>query len=109
MSQEEIEAKLQTLSEQLAHLQKEQTDTRRGWANWLQSTGTLLAVFGAAIFLGIFQSHPAQNSNLLVLTLAVMAIFMLAVAFWLWVSSAIARTGKLGPWHMSWMGTRPAE
>jgi hypothetical protein len=104
MSQEEIEAKLQKLSEQLALLQMEHTDTRRGWVNWLQQTSTMLTGFGAAIFLGIFLSHPAQSPNLLVVTLAVIAIFMLAVALWLWVSSVIARKGKL-----SWRGTHPAE
>jgi hypothetical protein len=108
MSQEEIEAKLQKLSEQLALLQKQHTDARRGWVNWLQRTSTMLATFGAAIFLGIFLSHPAQDPNLLVIALAVMAIFMLAVALWLWVSSVIARTGTAHG-RMSRMGTRAAE
>jgi hypothetical protein len=54
MTQNEIEAELENLKQQLLLLQKEHGNTRGGWINWLRRTGLLLALFGGAILYGIW-------------------------------------------------------
>src|ERR1700730_9700268 len=87
MTQNEIEAELENLKQQLLLLQKEHGNTRGGWINWLRRTGLLLALFGGAILYGIWQSHAQAHSNPVAITLAVMGIFMLGIALYLWLCS----------------------
>lgn len=84
MTEEEIKRELQNLNEQLALLQQEHAKTRNGWLYSLRNTGFLLAVFGVALLLGVWESHAKLNSNPVAITFAVMAIFMLALGLWLW-------------------------
>jgi Na+/melibiose symporter-like transporter len=96
---EEIERELQDLREQLLLLQVENVKTRNGWLNWMRNTGFLLLVFGITIFSGILQSHHSPESNPIVATFGVMAIFMLVLGAWtaLWSLRPLAeRLMKLG-------------
>jgi hypothetical protein len=89
MTVEEIERELQNLKEQLALLQTEHAKTRSGWLYWMRNTGFLLCVWGAAFLLGVWQTHPERLPvpNPIQITIAIMAIVLLAFGAWFWLFS----------------------